>query len=138
MCALADMALEVKFNWGVVTFGIGHVLYCTAYLLNEPFVMTQLYVFLALMALVVVLIVVLKKHLKAYLVPFSLYSIVLCTMVCLALTQPVLLKVGAVLFVLSDALLAKNILFGASKKMDYVTLFTYYLAQFLIGASVLF
>lgn len=44
--------------------------------------------------------------------------------------------VGAVLFVLSDFLLARNMLVKVTRLSDAVSLYFYYLAQFILAMSV--
>ena len=60
-------------------------------------------------------------------------------MLALAVSQKPVLLTGAILFVVSDLLLAFRIFTqNQSKLLDYICLACYYLAQYLIALSILF
>ena len=137
VCAAADVVLDLHFLAGTACFALGHVCYCAAYLLAKTPGWGSLAVFLPLCGAVGFL----YPRLKRYAAPDSavsylLYALLISAMLALALPQRPLLLAGALLFVLSDAmLLARIVRKITSKKYNYLCLGAYFLAQFLIAAS---
>lgn len=136
LCAAADVVLDLRFVAGMGVFSLGHAAYCAAYILKSPPVTLNFLLMAGLMTFVTLGALKFKKRLGARAVPFTLYALVLCVMLSLAATQKPVLAVGALFFVISDATLAKNLLLGATRRQDYLSLGCYYLGQFLIAASI--
>ena len=137
VCTAADVLLGIRFMPGMACFAFGHVCYCNAYCLFAPPTWTTWIVFIILALLVMAVIPWARKHAGKNIAPFIAYGLVLCLMLALASGQKIVLLLGAFMFVVSDVLLgyrlAKNI---QGRVYDYLCLGCYYLAQFLIGASV--
>ena len=150
--------------FGMLAFGIGHVLYITSMAIRFPgYEMNLLWSALGSAAIVgvmfLVCICVMKMQFGKFLIPSIAYAFLLCWFVVLSATyvKPAqgsasagILLAGAILFVLSDMVLSmtyfskpadyerKGMLNPESRLMIIVNHATYYLAQFLIALSLLF
>ena len=140
VCTAADVVLGKNLMRGMAVFGLGHVFYCTAYWRKAPPTLTSLIVFLFLLVFCFFLYPQIKQRAgKRPPLPFLCYGIVLFLMLALAVSQKPVLFIGAILFVVSDLLLAFRIFTqNQSKILDYICLGCYYLAQYLIALSILF
>ena len=142
---------------GAMAFLAGHIVYIVAFikamLAKDAFNPIVYIVSLVIISVITVTVKTrLKIRLKKLLVPFIIYSLGLASMasfaVSLALSafsghiaQQAVLFIGPVFFMISDASLGMKFAdrerFG-SLKIRYVTLFTYYVAQMLIGYTIAF
>ncbi len=140
VCAAADVVLDLHFLAGTAAFALGHVCYCASFLLSAAPGLASLAVFLLLCGAIGTLYPKLKKYAAPdSALPYLGYALLISAMLALALPQqkPVLLA-GALLFVVSDAmLLARIVRKIPSKAYDYLCLGVYFLAQFLIAASTI-
>ena len=141
VCLAADVLLEMRFYWGMGAFALGHVLYIIAFLKAAPFHWPSLLFFVVLAAVLSVLFYFWREKAGRRLAPFVLYGLVLCAMTSLALPLSFtmapprgwLLAAGASFFTLSDGLLCRNILMGATRGQKMFSLYAYYLGQFLLA-----
>ena len=134
--AIADVVLDIHFNAGACVFALGHVCYGAGFILYAPPSIPQFILLFLLTEVVCFSFIKGHDRLDARFQPFTLYALVLCAILALGVFQKPVLACGCVLFVLSDALLAKNIVLGSTRLSEYISLGTYYLAQFLIGLSL--
>lgn len=137
ICAVADVVLNYRFIAGMGVFALGHMCYCTAYIIAVPPATLNLALMLMLVSVVFFGALKFKTRLGARAVPFVLYALVLCAMLSLSVTQKPMLAIGAIFFIISDITLARNLLWGATRRQSYISLGCYYLGQYLIAASVL-
>jgi uncharacterized membrane protein YhhN len=110
-CALGDVLLEIEFVYGMAAFAIGHIFYIFAFAewgrvlgLNKrdfPVVILVLIVSAALLLWLV-------GGMGDLLIPALLYQAIITVMVCSAFVvkAPMLARLGAVMFMLSDTLIA--------------------------------
>ena len=139
VCVIADVVLDLHFLAGTAAFGLGHVCYGAACLLSSPPGIVSLIVFLCLAAVILFLYPRLKScSAPDSAVPYLAYALLISAMLALALSQGPALLAGALLFVVSDTMLLIRIIRKIpSKAYDYLCLGVYFLAQFLIAASIL-
>lgn len=136
-CALGDVLLEIVFVWGMAAFAIGHIFYIFAFAewgrvlgLNKrdfPVVILVLIVSAALL-------VWLLPGMGDLLIPALLYQAIITVMVCSAFVvkAPMLARLGAVMFMLSDTLIAAGRFADADIPVGSVWV-TYALAQIMIA-----
>lgn len=113
-CAAGDVLLELVFVYGMAAFAIGHLFYIACFLewgrilgLNKrdfPVVILVLIVSVALMAWFL-------PGMGDLLIPGLAYQVIITAMVCSAfiVKAPMLARLGAVVFMLSDTLIAVGI-----------------------------
>ena len=150
--------------FGMLAFGIGHILYITSIAIRFPgYELNLLWSALGSAAIVAVMflvcILVLKMQFGRFLIPSIAYAFLLCWFVVLSAmymnpakgsSAAGILLAGSILFVASDMVLSmtyfskpsdyerKGVLNPESRLMIIVNHVTYYLAQFLIALSLLF
>lgn len=150
--------------FGMLAFGIGHVLYITSMAIRFPgHEMNVLWSALISIAVVAVMFCVtifaLKMQFGKFLIPSIIYAFLLCWFVVMSVmyvkpagasASSIVLLVGSILFVISDMVLSmtyfskpedyqrQGALNPESRLMIIVNHVTYYLAQFLIALSLLF
>ncbi len=141
-CALGDVLLELLFPLGMLAFLIGHVFYIAAYLAEDlrprplhalPFVAWGLASFY-----------VLRPGLGALTIPVALYTLAICAMMWRAAARVELVSapprvwlalVGAVLFAVSDTLIAFNKFHAPVAGARYSIITLYWLGQLGITMS---
>lgn len=160
----AEKDRDAMMYFGMLAFGIEHVLYITSLAIRFPgYGMNVLWSALVSLAVVAIMFVVcifaLKMQFGKFLVPSIIYAFLLCWFVVMsamyvkpanASTSSIVLLVGSILFVVSDMVLSmtyfskpedyqkQGVLNPESRLMIIVNHVTYYLAQFLIALSLLF
>ena len=135
-CTIADGVLCVRFIPGGAIFALGHVLYMASFcLMNRPDWRSAI-LFLVLAGMAAAGLARLRVSPGRSLPLFIAYAAILSMMVALAAVQPPLFFAGALLFAISDGLLAFLLVKGDDKRLDYTSLALYYLGQFLLGLAV--
>lgn len=143
-----DVALMFEsnkaFRMGLVLFLLAHIVYCIAFTLPNGVYPQDLVTGAVLLAVGVAVLLYLRPGLGSMQAPVIVYVLVLCLMVNRAVstffgdafttTQAWLLTVGAVLFLLSDLVLAIN-RFRHPFEANRFGLFLYYAGQLLIALS---
>ncbi len=143
-----DVALMFRsgraFLVGLVFFLLAHVLYAVAFTLPNGFHPQDLAVALVLLAVGVAVYLYLKPGLGSMQGPVILYILIICFMVnraastffgdAFTTTQAWLIALGAILFWLSDLILAIN-RFRCPLKLEAQGLYLYYGGQLLIALS---
>ncbi|NLX83093.1 MAG: lysoplasmalogenase [Clostridiales bacterium] len=137
VCALADVMLEINFLAGMGVFAAGHVIYIISFWMRNPPRLPSLFLFLALLALVTFVRQRVRKRVDFSTLPHFAYALLISSMVSVAMAQPVLTFIGAVLFVVSDGIIARRLIFPDKNPWDRACILLYYSAQFLLAASLL-
>ncbi len=144
--SVADALLEYHFLIGMGTFICGHILYIAFFTGLFSFSAPVLICFLILAVLLVLLLYRFRKNAGKSLLPCAVYASVLCAMAACGIgggisshtVQGAMIALGAFLFVISDSLIFRSLLFPAEGRMNKLIMITYYCSQLLIGASCLF
>jgi len=144
VCLAADVLIGVNFIIGVFAFLLGHLFFIPAFLQIYEFRWyISLPIFLFGLLLVWLLFHNYFKKAGKILVPCLAYSVILNAMLAFGLpaffsfdARGILLACGAVFFVVSDLMLARNLFVEKTRISDAVSLTFYYSAQFLFGLSV--
>ena len=136
---------------GMFFFGLGHLCYIAALIIVSRLALASVPIFVALYAVVFIVMLRNRANLKEMLVPVLVYSAVITYMLSLSVTMPfsvfpsgLILLVAGLLFVLSDLLLARNnfpasgtfVPGPATGRREVVLLICYFLAQSLFAVSV--
>lgn len=135
LCALADVALELRFKLGMLVFALGHLCYIRSFLLLAPPDGAVLWRFLLLALLCAGGAFAMRKRLSQPPLLVLGYALVISLMLALALSQRPALAIGALLFAFSDGLIFWRLSFQAGKVNDSLCILTYWLGQFLIALS---
>lgn len=138
------LMLDIKkaFLFGLVSFLIAHVFFLNAFIQNVTIFNTSLLVPVA--GYSIIMYIALVKKLKSYRYPVLLYLVVITLMLWASLnryylyssTENLLLLAGALLFVISDSVLALNKFRQPIAKGELIILLTYYSAIFLFAYSL--
>lgn len=142
-CLIGDIAIGIRLTAGVLAFLTGHLCYIAAFLYLAPYSSWSLLAFAGILALAYILFYrVLDKTGDAK-VPLCVYAVVISAMLSIALLLPLTLgrhglvpAAGALLFVLSDMLLARTMYVRSSRFKEAVSLACYYAGQYLLAISV--
>ena len=140
-CCAADCVLELHFVSGMAAFGAAHVLFILSILQAGKPVWVSIPLWLVLYGITAFLYRKIIPTLGNKLVPFLLYPAVLMAMASLALVLPFTAgerywpsAIGALVFAVSDLLVAKGVLVGNSRSCQHFTLALYDLA--LLGLAL--
>ncbi|MCA3255242.1 MAG: lysoplasmalogenase [Alphaproteobacteria bacterium] len=140
--ALGDVLLDIRFEAGMAAFGIGHIVAMRLYLRDRreagP---ADRGVALALLAAGAILPSLLLPAGDARVIPFTVYSLLLCGMAASAWLSRFprrLTGLGALMFVVSDALIAVRLgaPAAAAPALGLAIWLLYYLGQLAIFAGV--
>ncbi len=134
--------------FGIISFSMGHLFYLTALLMMSTFSWISLVVGLIAFTLVIVMSDIMKFDMKAARIPSYVYAFLIFFMVGQSVmagsqlnfqTSSVLFLLGAILFGVSDLILAPIYYTDkTSKLMITLNLLAYYGAQILIALSIAF
>ncbi len=140
ICALGDLFMDYEkmFMFGMLSFLVGQILYISGFLtLYEMHGWDKIvYLVLILAGALCYYFFVLSKNLGKDKVPVLIYLIAICTMLWSTMPSRSSATAGALLFVISDSLLAYDKYVGRIKNRDFLILSTYFVGQFLIAWSV--
>ena len=147
---VGDIVLNIEFMIGAAIFGVGHIFYFVAYTFAQRYKFVD-FAICGLLALTSTLVVTFVKAfdfgsnlMEAVVV---VYAFVISTMLGKAIgnlirersLKNILLVVGSVLFFFSDLMLLFSVFLPSSGIVfDILCLVTYYPAQCLLGAALLF
>lgn len=144
LCLVGDVVLGIHFVAGMGAFLLGHLGYLAAFVCLAPLRWESAVVFAVLAIGVVLAFLPTVPAMGKRLVPFIVYAAVLLAMVSVAWLLPVsigsggwLFAIGATLFVISDLLLARNLLVRCTRLSDTVSLSFYFAGQLVLAYSVL-
>ena len=118
-------------------FALGHILYIISFWMRTPPGLPSLILFLALLLFTCYMRQRAQKKVGFSTLPHFAYSLLISLMASVALAQPVLTFIGATLFVVSDAIIARRLVFPDKSPWDRACILLYYSAQFLLAASLL-
>lgn len=140
-CCVADCVLELHFIAGMGAFGAAHVLFILWIIGAAPPVWQSIAIWTILYGITGLLYRKIIPTLGKKLIPFLLYPAVLMAMAAMALMLPFTAgtrywtaAVGALVFAISDLLVAKGVLVGNSRACQHFTLALYDLA--LLGLAL--
>lgn len=137
LCAAADVLLEIKFIWGTACFAAGHLLYIASFLTRSKPGLPSL-VLLIVLALFATFITRRYGHQAGMDIrPYYAYALIISLMVASALAQPIPVFIGALLFMVSDAIIARRLLNPDKDPWDRACILLYYLAQFTLAVTLL-
>lgn len=133
------------FMLGLVSFLLAHVFYCIVFLANRNPKINPLGLILILIIYSIPIFYLLKDGLSDLLVPVIMYMAVILSMVITAFlrqkkTAPksfILVFLGALLFLVSDSILALNKFFMPLSFANFSIMLTYGLAQYFIVLGLL-
>ena len=135
-CGIGDVTLEMGlFTAGLSAFLIGHLFYLAVFCRSLRFDLSSAVAVGALLLYCTLLIRHLQPHLGDMAVPVYLYMLVIMAMAAAAIAgrrNHLLVGLGAVLFVLSDSLIALNRFAEPIPGARYWIMALYYSAQFLL------
>lgn len=140
---IADVAITIKLIVGIVFFGIGHFCYIAAIFHISTNILWGVPVFIILYTLILICYRKSRITLGKFLIPVFIYSLVITAMLSLAATMPfsvpeggTSLCLGAALFTLSDLMFAYKKFGKYTKKLDALSLVSYFMGQSLFAVSI--
>lgn len=145
--ACADILLELKFIWGMLCFGIGHLWVIAGIGAKGVSVIPAMFEFLVLCVVALMLFKPYLKKLKQLKVPGLIYTAILCLMSATTLGVAWESSVvwdwvrvfGSLCFVTSDAIIGWNFVnHSRTKRSGAILMILYYLAVYLIAVSSVF
>ena len=138
LCAVADVLLELHFLSGTACFALAHGVYVASFWMRKGPGWPSLVLYLCLALALSLAALWIHRTKKMQVLPFYLYALVISAMLALALAQPIWVLLGAVLFAVSDGLIARRMIFPDKDPLDRAVIGLYYLAQYILAASLLF
>lgn len=127
-CLVGDVTINLSMLAGIVFFAGAHVLLCAVFWRAAPPVRWQIALWAALSALFITLAILLRARTNRLLAPVIAYILVLTAMLSLSLRLHPQLRAGAIIFALSDFLLALNAVVGKTTLSHFIALGVYYIA----------
>jgi uncharacterized membrane protein YhhN len=136
-------SIQQFFLYGLISFLIGHFFYIIAFSIQKPHFRPTMYA-LPLFIFAAGMVSFLFPHLGNMTVPVVIYMLVLFGMAFQAINRwkacpepkTTLAAIGAVLFVLSDSILAVNRFYHPFALASLCVMVTYFTAQYLFARSV--
>lgn len=138
LCALADVLLEINFLTGTACFALGHLAYIAAFIMRKPPQINSIIIFLIFVLISSLAAYHAHKKMRNAILPYFAYSLIISVMVAVSISQPWMTAAGAVLFAVSDAIIARRLINPQKNPWDRTCILLYYSAQFLLAASFVF
>ena len=142
--AVADWALEFRFDLGVGFFMAGHI--CSIAFFTNRFPVSALHLISAVFLLAVLAVILFRWRdpIGKRLPLFAVYGAVLCVMAACAVggltahsAAGLVSAAAGMLFFVSDVILCAGLIFSTDRSVDWACMITYYLSVLLIGISCL-
>ena len=135
VACVADITLNLKPMVGLILFGVAHIIFCVAFFREHKPGKAQYILWGCLWAAVIAVLIVFRETAGKFLIPAMLYSGVLSAMVALSIRMPKTITLGAIIFAVSDAMLAINKVLGKDSARQFIALAVYYLAMMLLASA---
>ena len=143
--AAADFVLEYSLAVGMGLFLCGHICYIGFFLVLFPVSIVHLICFACLIGIAVFVLYSWRRQAGKQLPLFVFYATVLCAMTACGIAggirafslQGLLTAIGAAMFLFSDLLVCRKLLFPSGRLMPWIIMITYYCAQLLFASSCL-
>ena len=136
-CLVGDVAINFAGVIGIAAFALAHVGLVIAFLIDGGVRARHLIVSGALAAVGLALLFANASVAGELLIPCAVYIVIISTMVGTSLSEPRLIMIGAITFVLSDMLLGVKHIMGTTPVFSAIVLGIYYVAVFLLAAGML-
>lgn len=135
---------ERHFTKGLIAFLVGHIFYIFAFLIPQRFNFT-VWIFLPIVLLSILYLKIILPYSGKKTLPVIIYIVIIAIMGWTALERfhniqtfgTLFAAIGAVLFMLSDSILAYNKFRKQFSSAELIILSTYYAAQWLLALSVI-
>ena len=137
---------ELYFIIGLLFFLVAHLFFIRIVLkrLNKTSLKTVVFSSLPFVIVYMLLLFFLKEFLSSMLIPVIIYGFVISTFGSVALmvyfnnktNESILMLIGAIVFVLSDSILAINKFYFSAIYFEVLVMITYIMAQYLIYKSM--
>lgn len=146
LCACGDVLLtqsiEQSFVYGLGAFVVGHIFYLIAFLqfANKRFIIAKLVMAIIVLCITIGLAMIILPVTENLLIPVSIYVGIITSMVVAAIfawSKSMLHIGGAIIFMISDTILAWNMFLVPLPYASIGIMLTYYVAQFCIVAGLI-
>ena len=132
------------FTKGLIAFLIGHLFYIVAFIVSNGFHYTE-WIYLPLVIIGIIYLINILPYSGNKTIPIIIYIFIIAIMGWLALERlnslqtigALLSATGAILFMISDSILALNKFRKQFRSAELIILSTYYTAQWLLALSVI-
>lgn len=125
---LGDIFIRINFVAGVVAFFIANLLMSAIFLKISKFSMWQLILYLICLVLALVILIFFKDFLTNLFYPILIYSFVVIFMMVTSLRMRPMVKIGAIIFFISDFLLGVGLAGFGNPILSFISLGLYYIA----------
>ncbi len=145
--ACADVLLEIKFIWGIICFGIGHLWMMAGIGMRAYFGIHTMIVFVILYGVALGIFYPYLGKLKQLKIPGLIYAAILCLMSATAFgrafetgaVQDWIRSVGSLCFVISDGIIGWNFVKRKRTRLSGTILMSlYYTAVYLMGICLFY
>ncbi len=137
LCAAADVMLEHRFHLGMALFASGHFAYILSFFLRGAPGLLSFVVFFVTAFTAALAACSVRRKVGFNVLPYFAYALVIIAMLSLSLSQPPLTVLGAALFAVSDALIARRLIQPEARSFDNTCIALYYAGQYLLAVSAL-
>ena len=137
ICAIADMVLETHFIPGMGVFALGHVAYIVAFFQKGGLNLYSIIIYALMVVATYFVAKSLKEKTKENIAPYVGYAHIILLMLAISIFVNPFAFVGALLFAVSDSMIAYRLFFGPAKFNDYLCITLYYLGQYLLALSAI-
>lgn len=125
---IGDILIRINFVAGVVAFLIANLLMSGIFLRIGKFSKLQLILYLLALVVCLVILIVFKDALGSVFYPVLVYTFVVLFMMISSLGMPPMVKIGAILFFISDLLLGVGLTEFGNQIISFISLGLYYIA----------
>ncbi len=135
-----DFSRELYFIHALVSFLVGHILYCLGFIQRFTFSRKKLPLALCVFLYTLIIMLLLFPKLGSFLLPVSIYILVITVMgICAAFVtdSKIDIFIGAMIFIISDSLIAINKFLFPFPYSTAIIISLYFIAQYIIGTGML-
>lgn len=125
---IGDILIRINFVAGVVAFFIANLLMSLIFVKSRGFSKSQLLLYLFSLVIALVIFIIFKETLGIFFYPVLVYAFVLIFMLISSISMPHLIRIGAIVFFISDLLLGVGLAGFGNTVVSFISLGLYYIA----------
>lgn len=130
---IGDILIRINFVAGVIAFFVANLLMSVVFLKIGKFSRLQLIIYLVALIIGLIILIIFKESLTGFFYPILVYAFIVIFMMISSLGMQPMVKIGAIVFFVSDLLLGVGLAGFGNPVLSFISLGLYYIAICLLA-----